>query len=160
MCQRLLVDEKKLSPECISTGRYQLHVGDRIVVTRNNSALMVRNGTQGEVVAIDKERNEVQVNIETGINVRINIDAFPHVELGYCTTTHKGQGQTVESAYVLAGGLMTDRELSYVQGSRARGTTRFYTDRVNGGTSIQQLADQMAVSRAKDLVHEYLIEAA
>ena len=66
----------------------------------------------------------------------------------------------MESAFVLIGGPMTDRELSYVQGSRARGTTRFYTDKVNGGADIQQLAEQMAKSRAKDLVHEYLIEAA
>lgn len=160
MCQQVLADEGKLSPDFAQAGRYQLHVGDRIVITRNNSALLVRNGTQGEVVGIDTAKNEVQVKIDGGFTVRINIEAFPHIDLGYCTTTHKGQGQTVESAFVLVGGPMTDREISYVQGSRARGNTRFYTDKVNGGASIQQLSDQMAKSRAKDLVHEYLIEAA
>lgn len=159
-CQKVLSDEGLLSSETIKVGRYQLHVGDKIVVTRNNSALMVKNGTQGQVVGIDTARNEVQLRIDSGLTVRINAEAFPYIDLGYCTTTHKGQGQTVESAFVLAGGPMTDRELSYVQGSRARGTTRFYADKVNGGSTIEELAGQMAKSRAKDLVHDYLIEAA
>ena len=88
MCQRVLVEEGKLSSAFVQAGRYQLRVGDRIVITRNNAALMVRNGTQGEVVGIDTDRNEVQVKIDAGLTVRINIEAFPHVDLGYCTTTH------------------------------------------------------------------------
>lgn len=160
LCQQALLDEGKLSAKSISVGRYELRVGDTVVVTKNNSALMVRNGTQGTVVGINNETSEVKLRIDNGLTVRIDIDAFPHLDVGYCTTTHKGQGQTVESAFVLVGGPMTDRELSYVQGSRARGTTRLYTDKVNGGENIEQLANQMAKSRAKDMVHEYLIEAA
>lgn len=132
----------------------------KAVVTRNNSALMVKNGTQGEVVGINTARNEIQLRIDGGMTIRLNVELFPHIDLGYCTTTHKAQGQTVESAFILVGVPMTDRELSYVQGSRAKGKTRFYADKVNGGSSIQQLAEQMAKSRAKDLIHDYLIEAA
>ena len=121
MCQRLLLDGGKLSAESVSIGRDKLHVGDCVVITRNNAALMVRNGTMGQVVGVDAATNEVRVKIDNGLSVRINVEAFPHIDLGYCTTTHKGQGQTVESAFVLVGGPMTDRELSYVQGSRAKG---------------------------------------
>lgn len=160
MCQQVLLKDGTLREQSISVGRHEIHIGDRVVVTRNNSALMVRNGTQGTVVGIDARRNELQLSIENGLTVRIDIDSFPHIDLGYCTTTHKGQGQTVESAFVLVGGSMTDRELSYVQSSRARGTTRLYADKINGGASVQKLAEQMARSRSKDLVHDYLIEAA
>jgi hypothetical protein len=55
---------------------------------------------------------------------------------------------------------MTDREITYVQSSRARGRTRFYTDVESGGETIETLAKQMNRSRAKDLAHEYSIEAA
>lgn len=160
MCQQSLLDAGQLQTESIAVGKYNLYVGDQIVVTRNNSALMVKNGTQGKVVGIDQQSGEVQIRIDRGLTVRIGIEAFPHIELGYCTTTHKGQGQTVESAFVLVGGPMTDRELSYVQGSRAKGKTCFYADRTNGGTDIQHLAEQMSRSRAKDLIHDYIIEAA
>lgn len=159
-CQQVLLKTEALGKDSLTIGKYQFHKGDHIVVTRNNAALMLKNGTQGIVESIDKEQNEIRIRIDGGLTVRINPEAFPHIDLGYCTTTHKGQGQTVESAFVLAGGPMTDRELSYVQGSRAKGKTRFYTDRLNGGANIQQLADQMARSRAKDLVHDYIIEAA
>lgn len=160
MCQKVLYEDGLLSMDSINVGRYQFHVGDKVVVTRNNAALMVKNGTQGEVVGINDAQNEIQLRIDGGMTVRLNVELFPHIDLGYCTTTHKAQGQTVESAFVLVGGPMTDRELSYVQGSRAKGKTRFYADKVNGGSSIQQLAEQMTKSRAKDLVHDYLIEAA
>lgn len=160
LCQKALIDSGQLPEPNIDAGRYRLHIGDTVVVTKNNSALMVRNGTQGRVVGIDAEKNEVQLRTDNELTVRINLEVFPHLELGYCTTTHKGQGQTVESAFVLVGGPMTDRELSYVQGSRSRGTTRLYADQVNGGATMEQLGSKMAVSRANDLVHEYLIEAA
>lgn len=159
-CQRTLFEAGALGKDSITIGKYRFHKGDSIVVTRNNSALMVKNGTEGTVESIDHEQNEIRIRIDGGLTVRINPDVFSHIDLGYCTTTHKGQGTTVESAFVLAGGPMTDRELSYVQGSRAKGRTRFYTDRLNGGADIQQLANQMARSRAKDLIHDYIIEAA
>lgn len=160
LCQQTLIESDHVKTESIAVGRYDFHVGDQVVVTRNNASLLVRNGTQGIVTGIDAERNEIQLCIDGGLTVRINTELFPHIDLGYCTTTHKAQGATVESAFVLIGGPMTDRQLSYVQGSRAKGTTRFYADRLNGGSDIQQLADQMARSRAKDLIHDYIIEAA
>ncbi|MEM8671127.1 MAG: MobF family relaxase [Planctomycetota bacterium] len=160
VCQRELDSEGKLSEQSIKVGRYEFHVGDSVVVTKNNAALLLRNGTQGRIVGFDAQRNELSVMIERNLTVRVNVDIFPHLELGYCTTTHKGQGQTVESAFVLVGGPMTDREISYVQGSRARENTRFYADKVNGGSSIQELAEQMSKSRRKDLVHDYTIEGA
>lgn len=159
-CQEVLLKSGMLSETSIQVGHHNFHIGDKVVVTKNNSALLVKNGTQGEVVGLAPGKSELEIKIDSGLTVRINTEVFPNLDLGYCTTTHKGQGQTVDSAFVLLGGAMTDRELSYVQGSRARENTRFYADKVNGGSSIQELAEEMSISRKKDLVHDYIIEAA
>ena len=78
------------------------------------------------------------------------------MKLGYAVTTHKSQGTTVQDTFILAGGAMQDRELSYVQASRARGNTRFYTDRIEAGEDLIELTRQMSQSREKDLALSYL----
>ena len=102
----------------------------------------------------------MRIELDSGYRVLVALDSYDHLSLAYGVTTHKGQGQTVENAYILAGGSMTDRELSYVQASRARGKTHIFTDEVSSGEKLEQLVRQMKTSRAKDLAHDYLIEAA
>ena len=157
---RLCQDKRRLaghiSQDSISCGGDDFHIGDRVIFTRNNAALFVDNGSTGTVVGLGSK--ELSVQLDDGLTVRIDIQAFEDLSLGYAVTTHKGQGVTVERSLVLAGGPMTDRELSYVQGSRARGTTKFYTDVLSGGEDVAALAKQMAKSRAKDLAHDYVLE--
>lgn len=159
-CQRALLNAGLLSDESVSLKSHCFHIGDKVLITRNNASLLVKNGTIGVVVGLNTSSEQLRVKIESGLTVSLDLAAFPHVELGYCITTHKGQGQTVESSFVLIGGTMTDRELSYVQASRARGTTRLYADEQSSGKEIRHLAERMSRSRAKDLVYEYMIEAA
>ena len=85
--------------------------------------------------------------------------AYPHIELAYAQTTHKGQGQTADNAFILAGGEMTDRELSYVQTCRARKKTKIYSDIISS-PDITYLAERMARSNAKDMAHDYVREIA
>ena len=63
---------------------------------------------------------------------------------------------TVQNTFVLAGGAMQDRELSYVQASRARGDVRFFTDEMEAGEDLAQLSRQVETSRRKDLALEHL----
>ena len=62
------------------------------------------------------------------------------IRLGYCVTTHKAQGATVENAYVFSHGAMIDAQLAYVQASRARDKTRIYTTRDEAGPGLSDLA--------------------
>lgn len=55
---------------------------------------------------------------------------------------------------MLAGGVMQDKELSYVQVSRAREATRIFTSVEEGGRSVQELAAKMNQSRQKALAQE------
>jgi hypothetical protein len=50
-----------------------------------------------------------------------------HVELGYATSAHAAQGQTVSTAHAMVSGAMT-REVLYVAASRARESNRLYVD--------------------------------
>lgn len=98
---------------------------------------------------------------------------YKGLTLDYAMTTHLGQGQTVANSYVLLGGKMSDRELSYVQGSRHKERLHLYCKEWEAGSQLTELArknrpdtyayqghempdysllaKQMAVSRAKEL---------
>src|SRR5207237_820370 len=79
---------------------------------------------------------------------------YEHVKLGMCVSTHKGQGSTVDRAYVLAGGCMQDKEITYVQLSRAREKTLVYADEMSAGPELKTLARQMKSSRQKQFAHD------
>ncbi|TWU62350.1 Multifunctional conjugation protein TraI [Crateriforma conspicua] len=160
LCQTKRRLAGNLGEACILVGSDEFRVGDRVVITRNDRVGILKNGMTGEVTSVDTRNATLKVGFDSGVNLHVDTRAFDHVQLGYCTTTHKGQGQTVDSAFVLVGGVLTDRELSYVQGSRARGRTRFYSDVESGGATIEALADQMNRSRQKDMALEHVIEAA
>jgi ATP-dependent exoDNAse (exonuclease V) alpha subunit len=120
---------------------------------KNNKAIGVNNGETGTVLRISAllSFQSVTVKLDDGSKVTVPLKDYQHMTLGYACTTHKGQGSTVERAYVLAGGKMQDRELSLVQISRARTSTRIYTDEREAGKDLRELARQMEEERQKTL---------
>ncbi|MCK4659383.1 MAG: relaxase domain-containing protein [Phycisphaerae bacterium] len=140
--------------------------GDRILFTKRDIMLGVENGETGTVIAVNGFRKAVAVQVDGGARVIIPLKRYRHdhgdhkgdvaLRLGYAVTTHKGQGTTVDRAYVLAGGSMQDREISYVQASRARTETRIYIDEREAGEDLARLARQMKRSQAKDLAHDVI----
>ena len=51
---------------------------------------------------------------------------------------------------------MQDREMRYVQVSRAKGKTQIYTDNLEAGENLTALSKQMSKSRQKDLASDVL----
>ena len=131
---------------------------DRLLFTRNSKLYGVKNGSLGTIESIDLDNETLCVKLDSGDRRTINTRRYEHLRLGYAVTTHKAQGVTAESVFVLAGGAMQDRELSYVQASRARGETRIYTDRREAGETLTLLARQMNQSRQKVMAHTVLEE--
>jgi Ti-type conjugative transfer relaxase TraA len=131
---------------------------DRIVFTRNSRLHGVDNGAFATVEKIHQERGSLTARLDNGKRVTVTVSHYDHIKLGYAATTHKGQGMTVERAFVLAGGEMQDRELSYVQASRARGETRIYAERSELENELSTLAQEMARSRQKEMAIELLRE--
>ena len=158
LCQQKRLDAGELGGAPLQVGTEEFYVGDRVLFSKNNAGLLIRNGTVGTVVSITPETDILRVKVDDGYTVSVNTRMYEHLKLGYAVTTHKGQGQTVKCAFMLAGGAMTDRELTYVQASRARVKTQIYADILTGGEDIQMLSKQMNRSRAKALAHDYVME--
>src|SRR5262249_48045024 len=109
-------------------------------------------------VSVDFRKKWVTIRLDRGKKVKVDFKHYDreNLTLAYAHTTHAGQGQTCENAYLLTGGQMTDLHSAYVQGSRARGVTRWFTDVNEAGDELADLARQMSRSRQKDLAHDIL----
>jgi Ti-type conjugative transfer relaxase TraA len=145
-----------LGGESVAVGGEEFHTGDRVLFTRNTRVFGLRNGDLGTVVAVRPGDEEMTVRLDSGRVVVIPLADYGHVKLGYAMTTHKGQGVTCESAFVLAGGAMQDRHLTYVQTSRARGETRLFIDSLEAGAELTLIARRMEQERFKGMASELL----
>lgn len=134
------------------------HAGDRILFTRNSKLYGVKNGTLGTVEEIDADKQTLHARLDNGDRRTIDLRHYEEIKVGYAVTTHKAQGVTAESVFVVTGGAMQSRELSYVQASRARGVTRIYTDQISAGETLTLLARKMNQSRQKVMAHTVLQE--
>lgn len=122
---------------------FSIHVGERILFTKNSPSLGVWNGQVGEVASITP--GQVTVQIDSKRRITFNPATYPHIQLGYALTTHKAQALTVERAQIYADASAENREAAYVQASRARGLTHFHVVAENR----DQLVAAMERSRPK-----------
>lgn len=91
--------------------------GDRIVFTRNNYGLGVKNGTMG--IITDLDQNKVHVKLDEGKEISFAPKLNPHFDQGWAVTIHKSQGTTVDHTFVLASYPM-NQNLTYVAMTRHR----------------------------------------
>jgi ATP-dependent exoDNAse (exonuclease V) alpha subunit len=117
-------------PETIyatETGPRAFAAGDRIVFTRNDKELGVKNGMLGTVESADADHLAVRLDGADGASRRFsfNPSRYHHFDHGYAVTIHKSQGATVDRAYVLASRRM-DEPLTYVAMTRHRDMMRLY----------------------------------
>lgn len=123
-------DEK--TPDAIfatETGPRAFGRGDRIVFTRNEKELGVKNGMLGTVENVGDDRIYVILDSDDGTARHVAFDPgrYQNFDHGYAVTIHKSQGATVERAYVLASRTM-DEALAYVAMTRHRDTLRIFID--------------------------------
>jgi ATP-dependent exoDNAse (exonuclease V) alpha subunit len=148
--------EGTLGKRCLTVEGSDFHHGDRLLFTRNSKQYGVKNGSLGTVVGVDTRYRLLTVKLDGGKHVLIPTQDYAHLKLGYAVTTYKSQGVTTENSFVLLGGPTQDRELSYVQTSRARGNTRFFLDKLDAGENLREISKQVERSRQKDLSHDIL----
>lgn len=151
--------EGEIGGQGIEIDGQDIYEGDRVLITRNSHPLCLKNGTLADVVKI--RGKSLYLRLQDGVTVEIDTSVFDKLTLGYAISTHRAQGVTTENAFVLGGNLsMTDRELSYVQGSRAKSFTKIYSDAVSTGEGIGGLAELMNRSRQKELAIDHVMEGA
>lgn len=156
LAQTLRLEEGALTGEPVSIGEDRFYVGDRVMFTKNHRAMGFVNGSRGVIESFDTLSDRVSVRLDSGERVSFEPGVMSDISLGYAATTHKAQGATSTRTYILAGGTMQDREMSYVQASRSREQTRFYMTRLESGDEIAHLAREMERSRQKDMASTVL----
>lgn len=126
---------------------------DRVVLTRTDRKLGLFNGQTATIHRINSigPLRSITLSLDDGSKVVVPLRDYTAIALGYAVTTHSGQGTTVERAYILAGGSMQDREMTYVQVSRAKKPIRVYVSKKEAGPDLSQLVRQIEQSRQQTL---------
>ncbi|MBB5040549.1 MobF family relaxase [Prosthecobacter dejongeii] len=140
-----------LGDESVKAAGEVFHQGDRILFTKNAAPRGIRNGSIGTIDKVESQLSQLHVILDNGRRVQVPLEDYDSVKLGYAVTTHKSQGMTTQNTFILTDEAMQDRELSYVQASRARGTTRIFTTTQEAGIDMNQLVKSMSTSHQKEL---------
>jgi len=156
----------ELGRQSVFWNKTRFRQGDRVLFTQNARGLGVRNGDLGIIEKIhdphSRKRAAVTVKLDIrqslfGIQLPLNkyvtfrLRDYDHLTLGYAVTTHKAQGATVDRTFVLAGGWMQDRALSYVQMSRHRERCEIFATATDAGEDLTELVRAMKRTRTKEL---------
>lgn len=145
--------------------------GDLITTRRNNRRLPrpggghVRNGDRWHVTAAHPDGSldaipaphgdDPVAAAGPGCAVRLPADYVrDHVELGYATTIHRAQGQTVDTAHLIAAPGLT-REALYVAMTRGRHANHTYT--VTDVTADHPAALETAVPTGRQILDTILV---
>jgi Ti-type conjugative transfer relaxase TraA len=142
-------DELKRAGELQNSRDYNLNghkieitSGDRVLLTKNDYKLDVRNGDLATVTHADKNGITVKLDRENR-EVRLDLKEYQDVKHGYAFTVHKAQGSTVEKAIVYGSSNNMSRETAYVADSRAREETKW----VFTSHQVNKLAEQSGVEK-------------
>lgn len=107
------------------TGKRAFAKGDRMVFSRNDRELGVKNGMLGTVNAVSENSMTVTIDGEQPTQITFDPRRYAAFDHGYAVTIHKSQGATVDNAYILASRSM-DRHLAYVAMTRHRDQMNLY----------------------------------
>lgn len=99
--------------------RLAVAVGDRLMFTKNDNRIGVKNGTIGTLATIGNGQMGVILDGPNCKQVTVDLDKYRNFAHGYAATIHKAQGVTADRVHVMAGRNM-DRNLTYVALSRHR----------------------------------------
>lgn len=97
--------------------KLDLALGDRLLFTKNDKQMGVRNGTLGTLEAFGA--GCLVIRLDNRERVVVDLARYRNITHGYAMTVHKAQGVTVDRVHVLAGRSM-DRHMAYVALSRHR----------------------------------------
>jgi Ti-type conjugative transfer relaxase TraA len=122
---------------------------DRILFTKNNKKMNVKNGQFGTVTLITG--NNISVKTDAGKMVSFDTALYPYFTHGYAATVHKAQGVTVKHSMVFVAGFHWDRHLSYVALSRHKKSCHVFTDKQSYG-NVEKLSNQLGRKPLKDSV--------
>lgn len=123
--QGILIDEKLIKTD---HGPRAFATGDRILFTRNDRELGLRNGMLGSVESIDGGIITAKLDSESRSSVQRVIfspRSFLSFDHGYASTVHKCQGATMSNTFVLSSS-KDNKHLTYVAMTRHKESMHLY----------------------------------
>jgi conjugative relaxase-like TrwC/TraI family protein len=116
---------------------------EKIVFTKNDSKLKVRNGQMGEILKID-ENGKLIVAMQDGSTRHVDPNKYQYVNHADAVTTYKAQGMTQNNVIVNApaDGMQTYNAM-YVQATRGKYDLQVYTD------STEKLIERVKIEQEK-----------
>ncbi|MGH1406004.1 MAG: Ti-type conjugative transfer relaxase TraA [Rhodomicrobiaceae bacterium] len=124
-----------------TNGTRQFAIGDRLLFTRNDRDIGVKNGMLGTITAMSGGQLTIELDDKSAqekpSKVTFHTRDYNDIDHGYATTIHKSQGATVDKTYILAS-LGLDRNLTYVAMTRHKNQVKLYAGRDEFST-VQKL---------------------
>jgi conjugative relaxase-like TrwC/TraI family protein len=112
--------------------------GDRVQFTAPSKELKVANRDLGTVEQVNNQ-GDIRIRMDSGREVRFNIQKHPHLDYGYAVTSHSSQGQTARRVLIHVdtekSELLVNNRFAYVSVSRAQHDAHIYT---NDGSTLSR----------------------
>ena len=126
----------QLGLRSLQVGEEQIHEGDRVLFTETKKSLFLVKSEFATVTRLDRLTQKLTVQIDGQEKaVTFSLEKFNALRLGYACTVHRSQGTTVEHTFVLFGGGMQSREMTYVQAAlEGAGECHLFADRQSAPT--------------------------
>jgi ATP-dependent exoDNAse (exonuclease V) alpha subunit len=130
--------------------------GDRVQFTAPYREEHIANRQLGTVEQIDYQGN-LQIRLDSGQEVRLNLREHSHVDYGYAVTSHSSQGGTSDRVLVhvdteQAHEQLINSRLAYVSVSRGRYDAQIYTN--DAGKLGEELSRDVSKQSALESEHE------
>jgi hypothetical protein len=153
------VERNEIAPGYLvssTTQTLHLAIGDRLLFTKNDRRLGVKNGRFASVDSVNFSESGKIIDFTVRLDgssklVKVNPEKYKHFALGYAATVHKTQGMTVNHAFVYASGIW-NRCLTYVAMTRHRLSCHLYA---GDAADEQALARNLGRYGLKDSVLDF-----
>ena len=163
LCQQeRLKKAGRLNPSYLQHHEEKFFVGDRVLFLKADRTRGIENGYRGTVTSLNRLTKTLRVQLDDPKPGKCSVVQIPlrsvdadAITLGNASTTHKNQGTSVEHAYVLLGGGMSDRNMAYTQLTRGKESTHLFVDELSAGPNLEQLAKTISKERTKTMAHEH-----
>lgn len=127
--------------------------GERLVFTRNDKGLKVKNGTLGMIENIDSQKLHVRIDGEDRV-VSFASNLYPYFDRGWAVTIIKSQGSTADRVFKLAT-FEEDRNLAYVGMTRHRESLQVFGSKLDFWEE-ETFVDRLSQNREKLSSLDYL----
>jgi ATP-dependent exoDNAse (exonuclease V) alpha subunit len=119
------------SPIVSESGAINVAVGERLLFTRNDSRVGVRNGDFATVLSLSEDTKTLHVQLDGGSAIAVNLAQYQHFVYGYAATVHKLQGHTTKDCNVLVDGDGWDRHKFLVAATRHKESLNIHAAQEN-----------------------------